>query len=240
MHVHLPKPLHGWRAFIGEVGIIVIGVLIALAAEQSIEAWHWHHKVDQTKQELDAELHSDAVSAYDWLTVAPCVDQQLNSIDAALASARQLGRVKATPKLTPPLEIFTEDSWLNARAMQVADHLRPEEIALYSKLFFLPRDLAGSIIELHKEAAELRSLSNGVPSMSTEEVGAYQRQAGRIHELLDRVELGDTLLLKELKMQAISPSRQEMAQLLKFNRSWAGECAAPPNPHRQFASGDVN
>ena len=33
MHIHLPKPLHGWRAFLGEVGIIVLGVLIALAAE---------------------------------------------------------------------------------------------------------------------------------------------------------------------------------------------------------------
>jgi len=26
MHVHLPKSLHGWRAFAGEVGIIVMGV----------------------------------------------------------------------------------------------------------------------------------------------------------------------------------------------------------------------
>jgi len=32
MHFHLPKPLHGWREFAGEVGIIVIGVLIALGA----------------------------------------------------------------------------------------------------------------------------------------------------------------------------------------------------------------
>ena len=39
MHFHLPKPLHGWRAFTGEVGIIVIGVLIALGAEQIVEDW---------------------------------------------------------------------------------------------------------------------------------------------------------------------------------------------------------
>jgi hypothetical protein len=32
MHFHLPKPLHGWREFAGEVGIIVLGVLIALGA----------------------------------------------------------------------------------------------------------------------------------------------------------------------------------------------------------------
>jgi hypothetical protein len=38
MHFHLPKPLHGWREFVGEVGIIVIGVPIALAAEQVVEA----------------------------------------------------------------------------------------------------------------------------------------------------------------------------------------------------------
>ena len=44
MHIHLPKPLHGWREFLGEVGIIVIGVLIALGAEQVIEDIRWQEK----------------------------------------------------------------------------------------------------------------------------------------------------------------------------------------------------
>lgn len=38
MHIHLPKALHGWRDFLKEVGIIVLGVLIALGAEQGVEA----------------------------------------------------------------------------------------------------------------------------------------------------------------------------------------------------------
>ena len=33
MKLLVPKPLHGWRQFAGEVEIIVIGVLIALGAE---------------------------------------------------------------------------------------------------------------------------------------------------------------------------------------------------------------
>lgn len=37
VHFHLPKPLHGWREFLGEEGIIVFGVLIALGAEQIVE-----------------------------------------------------------------------------------------------------------------------------------------------------------------------------------------------------------
>jgi hypothetical protein len=35
MQFHLPKPLRGWRAFVGEVGVIVLGVLVALGAHLS-------------------------------------------------------------------------------------------------------------------------------------------------------------------------------------------------------------
>jgi hypothetical protein len=34
MHVHLPKPLHGWRELPGEVGIIVLGVLRLLSTHR--------------------------------------------------------------------------------------------------------------------------------------------------------------------------------------------------------------
>jgi hypothetical protein len=237
MHFHLPKPLHGWREFAGEVGIIVIGVLIALGAEQLIERLQWRDKVHETTFQLDAELHRDAVNAYDWLVVAPCVDRQLQAIDAALASARQTRRLRPTQAFTPPLEIFTEDTWLNARALQVADHLSPQQVQEYSSLFFLPSDLQGSVIELHKEGAELRSLSSGYAPISPEEVSAYQRQAGQVHELLDRVELGETLLLKELNAQGIRPSAEEMKYALERSK-WAGQCVSPPDLQRKFAPGD--
>ena len=37
MRFDLIKPVNGWRAFWGEVGIIVLGVLIALGAQQVAE-----------------------------------------------------------------------------------------------------------------------------------------------------------------------------------------------------------
>jgi hypothetical protein len=237
MHFHLPKPLHGWRAFVGEVGIIVVGVLIALGAEQVVENLQWQQKIAATTEELDGELHGNAVSAYDWLTVAPCVDRQLQAIDLALASARQSGHVQPTAPLTPPLDVFSEDAWLNARALQVTNHLPRKKLAEYSHLFFLPRHLAESVVELHKEAAVLRSLSNGVSPISTDEVGSYQRQAGRVHERLGRVELGETLLLRRLESRGIKPSQEEMSRILNRNRSRAGNCVARPDP-QQFAPND--
>ena len=56
MHVHLPKPLHGWRAFAGEVGIIVLGVLIALGAEQIVEMLRWRSEVTSFRKAIDHEL----------------------------------------------------------------------------------------------------------------------------------------------------------------------------------------
>lgn len=59
MHIHLPKPLHGWRAFVGEVGIIVVGVLIALAAEQVVEALHWRAEMSGERQALYSEAREN-------------------------------------------------------------------------------------------------------------------------------------------------------------------------------------
>lgn len=37
MYFHISRPLHGWHAFISEVGIIVLRVPIASSAEQLAE-----------------------------------------------------------------------------------------------------------------------------------------------------------------------------------------------------------
>jgi len=56
MHVNLPKPLHGWRAFVGEVGIIVLGVLIALGAEQAVQSLHARTTIKEDTDALRREV----------------------------------------------------------------------------------------------------------------------------------------------------------------------------------------
>ena len=55
MHFHLPKPLHGWREFVGEVGIIVIGV-DCVGAEQVVETLHWNHVAAGARESVSGEL----------------------------------------------------------------------------------------------------------------------------------------------------------------------------------------
>jgi hypothetical protein len=81
MHIHLPKPLHGWREFAGEVGIIVLGVLIALGAEQFVESLHWRYEVRETRKAIDAEVSHDLAALQFRLDQRKCVAQRLAELD---------------------------------------------------------------------------------------------------------------------------------------------------------------
>lgn len=84
MHFHLPKPMHGWREFAGEIAIIVIGVLIALGAEQVLESWHWQHKADETTAAIRDDIAGTYSQAAEAASVAPCVDRQLEILEDAV------------------------------------------------------------------------------------------------------------------------------------------------------------
>ncbi len=50
MDIHKPKPWHGFREFLKEYVIIVVGVLTALGAEQGVEWLHWRHEVEAERR----------------------------------------------------------------------------------------------------------------------------------------------------------------------------------------------
>ena len=90
MRFQLPKPLHGWREFAGEVGIIVIGVLIALGAEQLLSDWHWRNEVHETDRRLRAEMALDLSNAYERFAIDPSQaneDSMITTLEAARKDA---------------------------------------------------------------------------------------------------------------------------------------------------------
>ena len=124
MHFHLPKPLHGWRAFVGEVGIIVIGVLIALGAEQFLEWVHWRNEVADARRALDHEVAYDLGAVQKRQDEAPCIDRRLHAIRVMLAG-RSSG-LRTAPRSAlgqPQLWRPRTDASQAAVAGQVAEHM---------------------------------------------------------------------------------------------------------------------
>lgn len=97
MKIKLPKPLHGWREFFGEVGIIVLGVLIALGAQQLVEDVNARIEMRRAEAAMRLELaENNGPQAYARVLIASCLDRQLVRIrdqaERALRSRSESGR----------------------------------------------------------------------------------------------------------------------------------------------------
>ena len=96
MHFHLPKPLHGWRAFAGEVGIIVLGVLIALGLEQVVSAIHDRASAAQTRDSIHAEMADNLHIVLNRQRTEDCLQRRLREI-AGFLDARSEGKHPPRP-----------------------------------------------------------------------------------------------------------------------------------------------
>ena len=136
MHVHLPKPLHGWREFVGEVGIIVLGVLIALAAEALIERASWRQKVKLADTNMRVEVERNRTNAAQYAILQPCADRMLDRMTADLISgnATDLNKVHA---IGEPFvsEAWTATAWEAAVAGQIGEHMDAQRFLNYAEAF---------------------------------------------------------------------------------------------------------
>ena len=146
MHFHVPKPLHGWREFAGEVGIIVLGVLIALGAEQLISSIHDRQQVRQGEASLRDNFERFITFTAELDAYAPCVAARASELRGLIdrsAAAHRLPRVGGIPQLTPhPWQIDTYSAMV---ASQAITHVSHSQAILYSRV-------AMSAIDLYDDA----------------------------------------------------------------------------------------
>lgn len=136
MDIHKPKPWRGWREFLKEYAIIVVGVLTALAGEQAVETMNWRHEVAETEKALQAELGHNARSQLWRLEQSGCVRARLADLQAwrdSIAAGRPLKPI--APIGQPVWYGYSQDSWSVAQTGQVAAHIPLERRIKYAELY---------------------------------------------------------------------------------------------------------
>ena len=172
MHFRLPKPLHGWREFAGEVQIIVVGVLIALGAGQVVEMIHNRSVAAATRAGLRAEFEDDLASMARRRNAESCVERRLDELRSLLAVWAKTGRFQ-TPQwvANPPISSIRLTRYNLAVSGAALGLLPSEEQYRIGNLASEFQFFAETQHEERQAWGELRELQGGPEVLSTVDRG---------------------------------------------------------------------
>jgi hypothetical protein len=185
--MHLPKPLHGWREFAGEVGIIVVGVLVALAAQQLVEDLHHRSDALEARESIQAELEINMARLASRTAQRQCVEHRLAEVQGLLDRGAG-GALVVPPHWVGRPQFWTMQTvrWDAISQAGRAALLPPKELADYGLMYTIMRNITGVMTS---EQADLGAVAVARTSASADAgdgVRAQQHVAGcAVPELAD-------------------------------------------------------
>lgn len=178
MHFHVPKPLHGWREFAGEVGIIVIGIVIALTLEAVVSGWENQRIADHARADIREELSSNSQALRRMIGSQQQAIKRLEMLRKFLQSAADGKRAQLPVGFSIPSEFESMDtsSWESAVATQALSHMPSNQVHAIAQAYSGSRELNDFEQLAVKQSVEMASISPGAGEMSAEEARTGFRQ----------------------------------------------------------------
>lgn len=134
--IHKPKPVHGWRALLSEIGVIVIGVAIALAGEQAVETLHWRHVVEAQREALNENIVQQLLSVKIRAVQQPCVDARLAQLETVFKRHAAGETLKMRGRIGRPQNASVSDAvWQLAMQSGALNHMPLTERAKYASAY---------------------------------------------------------------------------------------------------------
>jgi hypothetical protein len=243
MNVHLPKPLYGWRAFVGEVGIIVIGVLIALAAQKLVERVSSRGRAVQAEGRIRSELRTTLGNEVERIAIHSCLTGRLRELAIGLATGRTswppppevaypgLPKRALAMMYNAPARVWNTDAYDEALAQgdlrEVSRDRRSGLATLYTQI--------KSVRELNDEEQRLRATLGPLqfnPSLSSAERNALIATLARLDQINGLIVLVSRQTFERFRSLSYTDTPQEVAEFHRA-RVWENTLA---DLRRRFGS----
>jgi hypothetical protein len=194
----LPTPIHGWRVLAGEMGVIAVGVLIALGAQQLVERREWNQRAASAEDAIKDELWNAAMLSHERRIIQPCLRGKIRELADKLmlnegkwsASPMKVTSAQYVPVIPPayraPSRSFQTDAWNSAMADGTINHLMADRVQQYSALYNQVANLRQLQEEEQKAGASLTPLSfdGQLDDRSRAEMIARLAEVDRINSLM--------------------------------------------------------
>jgi hypothetical protein len=149
MEIHAPDgPTHSFKDFAIHIGIVTIGILIALGLEGARETWREHTALVETRESFHRELEINRNILKLELARATRIAGELDKVIPALPAlaARPPDLAARVQKIKPAGYFFKTDAWDKAMAAGTLAHMNADEVSRYSNYYLTIR----SYLEVQK------------------------------------------------------------------------------------------
>jgi len=174
MDIHKPKAWHGSRELAKEIATIVVGVLIALAAEQAVDWLRWRYEIGEARHALGREITYNIKALQIMDGQSNCL---VSRMDTLAAWASGTGPRPAGPILMPLLYSLQTSTWDVTNAGQVILHFPLESKLAYATLFSRFANEREAINDERAAWAQVIALANQ-PKPDSEELRRLREAIG--------------------------------------------------------------
>jgi hypothetical protein len=220
------KASFDWRESSRELIIVVLGVLIALLAQQLVQNWEWRQKVRAAEAAMQRELFfDDGPQVYLRAVLHPCLQQRLAAIRTAVDadnSREELAGLIAGVQVD--VTSYDDLAIQSAFASDVAAHMPQDRLNAYIQAYqMIPTMDRTNALEAG-DLARLRSLpQTGGPLTQDEKSRVLEAvDALRTHDRLMFVAARWTLPTMRKLGGQLDPKRKQ--RFTNFARYYYGTC----------------
>ena len=135
MRLAFLRPINGWPGFLTELAIVVLGVLIALGAQQAADAWRWRGEVRQFRAAVDNEIGYNVGAYIDRLKQSDCINRRLDQLDRWHKEVAAGQRLPLTSRIGRPTTTQLRTSVWQSRTPEVTAHLPLEQRIAYAAFY---------------------------------------------------------------------------------------------------------
>ena len=229
MDVHKPKLVHNWREFLKEYGIIVLGVLTALLAEQAVQSIDWSHKVDAAVADMNNELSlGDGPQAYARVAMHDCIAGRLDEMRSSIERGDRAESRRLIDAFWLPKRTWDSLARETATASDVASHMSHMRMLRYRIAYNMVPDMQRLADKELADMGHLRALpTSGGPIETAEKLPELDAiEALRLDNDAMTREAGFILL--RLKIMDLRLDRYFVARDVVDARAHFGSCMTTP------------
>ena len=171
VEIHKPKPVHSWRELLSEIAVVVVGVVIALSAEQALQGIELRAKVRHAEEQMRVELAlDDGPQVLQRIALAPCIEESLTRIRAAIEQGESRAAVvEAVERFDPPRHTWDSVAFQAATVSNVLPHLPADRLWRWAYVYAMMPLLDRADEREFLDVARIRALSKvGGPLVEAE------------------------------------------------------------------------